>query len=546
MKRILSFVICFVMVMSMSICVSAKDFSDLSADHWAYANIQTLISEGTINGYEDGTFKPSKEVTRAEFVKMLGKWDQKSNKEYSDLPDSHWAYEYIIWSGLDSVGSSIQPDTPIKRSDVINLIWKRNGSPKHNLAPRAIILQGTNADATSWAYTIGLMKGDDGVNLRLNSSLTRAEAATLIVRSRDVVKANVKNNFIDLTNEEVLKRTYETLNLLGDKYDADRVLTYGEVARMAIVFGADGGAINFVGNDLLDENNKLGKLFEHKYSNEMFILSTKVWGSKHYTIKKIDEPASVQDTVSAIMYGYTRRGTTPQTLGKQYNYYPDCIEANSTVWENMYLSFANTQGIKLDVSGKIGSKEPTTAKKFAALMVQFNEVLGLGVSYANGVKNNVKMNISSATLPANYTDFKLTIDGAPVELYNLKKDGVIASKSYNSINQLAFVYDTYLQEVKNNAKEMTGYVLDATFYPALSYKQDGKVTFVAKFHVKPKTADSSNVSIDSLFSKIMKTPTGKTIKPNSEFYVAFETYQPLMDIYLPYSGAYVKAVFINE
>ena len=533
------------MLLSMATFAGAVSFSDLAADHWAYNNIQTLVNEGTINGYEDGTFKPSKSVTRAEFVKMLGKWNQKYSGTYSDLSEKHWAYEYIMWSGLDATGSMIYPDAEIKRGEVINLIWKRNGSPKHDLAPKAISSQGTNPDATSWAYTIGLMKGDDGLNLRLDSSLTRAEAATLIVRSREMVAKNEKNNFIDVVSSDVLKATYESLDLLGDAYNENKVLTYGEIARMAIVFGADGSAINFVGNDLLDNNGKLGEFFEHKYTNEMFILSKNVWGSEYYTPEMIDKPATVQDAVSAIMFGFTRRGTAPMDVGNKNGYYPDCTNAESTALENMYLTYASKNGIKLYAGNALGASEQITAKKYAALMVQFNEVIGLTVGYTNGTKANAKMNTYLSSAPANYRDFKATISGAPTALYNLKKDGVLAKDSYNTVNKLAFVYNTYLSEVRNSIKNSAGYALDATFYPSISYKQDSKVTFVAKFTLKDKTEAAAEVSVDTLFAKLLKAPTGLSVKANSEFYVVFETYEPLMDIYLPLNGAYVKSVFVK-
>ncbi len=545
MKKILSLLLCLCMLLSMATLAGAVSFSDLSADHWAYNNIQTLVNEGTINGYEDGTFNPSKSVTRAEFVKMLGKWNQKYSGTYSDLSENHWAYEYIMWSGLDSVGSMIYPDTPIKRSDVINLIWKRNGSPKHDLAPKAISSQGTNPDATSWAYTIGLMKGDDGLNLRLDSSLTRAEAATLIVRSREMVAKNEKNNFIDVVSPDILKATYEGLDLLGDAYNENKVLTYGEIARMAIVFGADGSAINFVGNDLLDNNGKLGEFFEHKYTNEMFILSKNVWGSEYYTPETIDKPATVQDAVSAIMFGFTRRGTMPMDVGSKNGYYPDCANAESTALENIYLTYANNNGIKLYAGNVLGASEQITVKKYSALMVQFNEVIGLTVGYTNGTKSNAKMNTYLSSAPANYRDFKATISGVPTALYSLKKDGVSAKESYNSINKLAYVYNTYLNEVKNTIKNDTGYTLDATFYPSISYKQDSKVTFVAKFILKDKSESASEVSVDKLFAKLLKAPTGLGVNSGSEFYVVFETYGPLMDIYLPLNGAYVKSVFVK-
>ncbi|WP_183570515.1 S-layer homology domain-containing protein, partial [Paenibacillus endophyticus] len=46
------------------------DFSDISA-HWAKASIKQAVSSGIVTGYQDGTFKPDKAVTRAEFAVML-------------------------------------------------------------------------------------------------------------------------------------------------------------------------------------------------------------------------------------------------------------------------------------------------------------------------------------------------------------------------------------------------------------------------------------------------------------------------------------------
>lgn len=545
MKRILSLVLCIAMITSVGICASAVDFSDLSSDHWAYSNIRTLVDEGTINGYEDGTFKPSKTVTRAEFVKMLGKWDREYSGTFSDISKNHWAYDYIMWSGLESENGVVRPDEAILRSEVINLIWKRNGSPKHNMAPGAIVNQGTNADATSWAYTIGLMKGDDGLNLRLSSSLTRAEAATLIVRSRELASQNAKNNFIDVVDEEILKRTYNSLELLEEEYTADRVLTYGELARMAVMFGEDGNEVHFSRNDYLDSDNNVADKFEHKYTMEMLVMCSKVWGMNYYKPEIADKPATVQDAVTAIMHGYTRRGSAPSDLYMMNNYYSDCSDAKSTNFENLYLTYANLKGIKLYAGDALGANEKITVKKYAALLVQFNEVIGLGVGYSNGKKLNAEMSTGFAELPANYKDFKLTISGAPTALYALKKDGVVAKDSYRVMNEFGTMYSAFFTEVAAAAKSATGRTLDFVYYPALSYKQDNRMVFAAKVVLKAKEGEKTSVSVDDLFKKVIKTPTNKMLEVDKPCYVVFETYEPLLDIYLPMSGAYLKEVFIS-
>ena len=538
MKKLVSLVLCISMIMSLCLCVNAANFSDLAANHWAYSDIDTLVNEGTIKGYPDGTFKPSKTVTRAEFAKMIGKWSVQSTIAYTDISSQHWAYDYIMWSGLDPVGTSIRPDEEIKRSEVINLIWKRNGSPEHNGAPSVITSQSKNKDAASWAYTIGLMKGDDGLNLRLDSPLTRAEAATLIIRSRKLVRENQKNNFVDLVNEDLLKIVYEGLDLLGDTYNGDKVLTYGELAKMSVGFGANYSSPNYVGDDSTDTP------IDHKYAKEMYIVSSTVWGMDTYTVAKADTNATVQDAIGAIMHGFVRRGTAPTDMGKSNGYYPDCKDVNKGL-ENIYLTYANNKGVKLYANENLGADEPITAKKFAALMIQFNHILGLDVKYENGKIKNAKTTTYVADLPQNYKDYKGVVAELPMGVFNVKPAGVSAKSRYHILYQCAFVYNTYLSVLSGNSKQNTGYSLDYTFYPSASfYDNNGKVVFVAKVSAKMKEDNSGNISVDSILGKALKTPTNKTVAPGQEFYLVFETYETFFDISLAFDEAFVKEVII--
>lgn len=47
-----------------------KNLKDL-AGHWGAAEIQTLLAQGIVNGYPDGTFRPERPVTRAELAVIL-------------------------------------------------------------------------------------------------------------------------------------------------------------------------------------------------------------------------------------------------------------------------------------------------------------------------------------------------------------------------------------------------------------------------------------------------------------------------------------------
>lgn len=54
----------------------------------------SLANSNVISGYEDGTFRPDNNITRAEFAKMLtvafGKYDPNATSTFTDLPAGAW------------------------------------------------------------------------------------------------------------------------------------------------------------------------------------------------------------------------------------------------------------------------------------------------------------------------------------------------------------------------------------------------------------------------------------------------------------------------
>lgn len=537
MKKALSLVITFLLLISATAAVSAISFTDLPAEHWAHNYVMTLVNEGTVNGYEDGTFRPSKTVTRAEFVKMIGKWDRAYQGEIKDLSSSHWGYEYLIWSGLEPENGRIYPDREMLRSDVINLIWKRNGSPAHNGAPYAISKQGTNQDATSWAYTIGLLQGDDGFNLRLDSALSRAEAATLILRARTVAAENAKKNFKDSVSEELLLQVYNSVNILeGKAYDPAKTLTNAEVARAAMVLGAGGQAISYRGMDLPPE-----KLIDHTYAKEMYVVSENLWGASNNTVEFANKTATVQDTLSALVYGLVRRSGRIVNLKNMNTFYADCVGATDTNMENLALSYAADNGIKLMAGTTLGAKNAATIKDVAVLLLQLDVAAGLELSYdASGVKYNANINKNMANYPQNYADYHAILDGVPSSVYNFKPQAAKPVDYYRIANQLSFVYAGFLNGVETQIQTAHSANVSFTYYPSLTYEYNNRVTFITKFVLQSDTEQAA----DALFSKFLKENTGTTLSPGKEYYVVFETYEPLMDIFLSTSAAYIKAIII--
>ena len=534
MKKIISLILCMIMSLSLVVCVGATSFSDLASEHWAYKNVMTLVEEGTINGYEDGTFRPSKTVTRAEFVKMIGKWNKEISGPFSDLSSNHWGYEYLVWSGLEADNGKMYPDKEMARADIINLIWKRNGSPESQDAPSAISSQGTNKNATSWAYTIGLVQGDDGINLRLDDSVTRAEAATLIIRSRNVVNSDKKVDFKDIVSKNVMEQVYYSSRLFNKEYNPDATVTYGELSRAAFILGASGKSILY-SNAEVDTND----VFDHEYTKDFYALCNKLWGKRNYTESKIDSPVTVQDALSGLMYGYMKRGSENFIAAYKNQYYPDCVDAESTNIENMCLSYANVSGVKLTAGNKLGATKIATMSDIVTLLIAMDSAFGLEIGYTDSEKYNVETNKDMSKYPKGYNTFRSIIKGVPAEAYGMKKAETNADAYYRTASELSFVFTGYLNEVKNVVKSKSGADISFTFYPALCYEENGKVTFIVKALVNSE----NDVNIDTAFSSFLGSNTGKTVSCGEEFYLAFETFTPIMDIVLHYDEARIKEVF---
>ncbi len=75
-------------------------FNDVPADNGFYDYIETAFNRGVISGYDDGTFRPDNNVTRAQLCKIVVQaqgWpiDITGGPHFSDVPQSHPFYGYI-------------------------------------------------------------------------------------------------------------------------------------------------------------------------------------------------------------------------------------------------------------------------------------------------------------------------------------------------------------------------------------------------------------------------------------------------------------------
>ncbi len=99
MKKVLSLVLALAMILG-SVSMVFAVAEDVEGTKYESA-VTTLVGLGVINGYTDGSFKPEKNITRAEFCKVVIKslgldYDgSTANTVFSDVPSTHWASGYV-------------------------------------------------------------------------------------------------------------------------------------------------------------------------------------------------------------------------------------------------------------------------------------------------------------------------------------------------------------------------------------------------------------------------------------------------------------------
>lgn len=106
-----------------------NEFSDVESADWFNNAISTAASAGIVNGYEDGTFRPNNAITRAEFAAIASRFANvpyDGEEMFSDIAD-HWAKDNINEAAI--VGwingyedGTFRPNKNITRAEAMTLI----------------------------------------------------------------------------------------------------------------------------------------------------------------------------------------------------------------------------------------------------------------------------------------------------------------------------------------------------------------------------------------------------------------------------------------
>ena len=140
---------------------TSNNFSDVTADAWYNNAVSTMVNAGIIQGYEDGTFRPNNNITRAEFAAIASRFMSSGYDVEKDLFSdiaSHWARESINDAAMTQwihgyPDGTFLPNKAITRAEAVTLVnnvLQRKPDADHMLD--SMIKWPDNMDTSAWYY----------------------------------------------------------------------------------------------------------------------------------------------------------------------------------------------------------------------------------------------------------------------------------------------------------------------------------------------------------------------------------------------------------
>jgi hypothetical protein len=268
MKKVLSLVLVIAMVLSSFSFAFAANFEDVEGDYEDAIN--TLVALGVVTGYEDGTFKPERVVTRAEMAKLIveilgyGDLVAGSKSNFADT-QGHWADPWIALAAgrglvIGTGDGNFTPDRTVSYDEAITMIVRALGY-SDNSNELAGMTWPTNFKVK--AAELGLTK-----NVALNAAgADRGGVAILLYNAleAELVTVNTDGDVV-FSGKELLSRLAEL--------DEDYV----------------------VSSELFDPTNK-------NYAGDMVDLAPYIYQSLKVYLNDDDEVVYIKDSNSLVIEG---------------------------------------------------------------------------------------------------------------------------------------------------------------------------------------------------------------------------------------------------
>lgn len=203
-------------------------------NHWAKVDIEYLLGKGVVSGYPDGTFRPDKQITRAEFITIVNSifgYQDRGLVQFRDVRYGDWFYNEVataVEAGYISgyVDGTIRPNNPITRQEASKIIGTVFDLEEVELKAseefKDYFLIGSWAKGHVNALKKkGYLTGYRDGTFRPNNPITRAEAVKIIrnasgtiINTGGVYTSDAYGNVLVNTSNVILR----DMDIKGDLY----------------------------------------------------------------------------------------------------------------------------------------------------------------------------------------------------------------------------------------------------------------------------------------------------------------------------------------
>ncbi|MBQ6810498.1 MAG: S-layer homology domain-containing protein, partial [Firmicutes bacterium] len=202
MKYRLSFVLSliFVLVFVISAPLSASAFSDVDDNSWYADAVDYCYEKGYFAGTSATTFSPDLPMDRSMLVTVLhrreGTPQPTAPASFSDVPADTWYSEAVAWAAEEKIVSgyedgTFRPEKPITRQEIMSLFQRYVVYLGEDASSEDLRIFNSFLDcslvgewatpAAQWCTSVGIICGSNGY-ISPTSSSTRAQIASILMR----------------------------------------------------------------------------------------------------------------------------------------------------------------------------------------------------------------------------------------------------------------------------------------------------------------------------------------------------------------------------
>ena len=203
-KRLASFFLALAVMLSIlpstafAVDGSGSGFRDVKPTDWFFEAVDYAVQKNLMNGTGSNAFSPNGTTTRGMLVTILYRMEGEpsvTGTVFSDVPKGQWYTDAVIWANEKGIvngygNGTFGPNNTITREQMAVILYRYAQNKGHDITATDSLtafsdkgkVSGYAVQAMGWAVGSGLITGVSENVLSPQSSATRAQMATILMR----------------------------------------------------------------------------------------------------------------------------------------------------------------------------------------------------------------------------------------------------------------------------------------------------------------------------------------------------------------------------